>query len=319
MTTRSNKNRKSGKARPASKKDSWLEGGFAPPASSVSVGDVLDGRWKITKKLGEGGMGSVWAAQHIVNGRKAAIKIMLPSVASDPFMRELFEREGLLSNEIDEAAKMPLQTGPGAVKVFDNGTLVDGSPYMVMEMLKGDDLGHLAQKGMLTGIDVLHAMDAVLHTLEGAHKLGIVHRDLKPDNIYVTDLGDVKVLDQGLASKVGKRDFNAGSRLGTPGYMPPEQIQGGARYAGPEADIYSVGATAYSLLSGQTPTSAKSAMEGIVECPVPPLRTVAPYVPEHIAAMVDKALACNPKDRYRTATAMRKDLEHAMIEWELRG
>jgi serine/threonine protein kinase len=283
----------------------------APKASpTIQMGDVLDGRWRVRRKLGEGGMGAVYEAEHVRNGRKAAIKVMLPEVAADPLMREMFEREGRLDNEVDEAVHVPMPSGPGAVKVFDSGTLESGAPYMVMEMLKGRSLGSV---DTLPPGETAKVMDDTLAVLEGAHKHGILHRDIKPDNLWVTPEGDVKVLDFGLARKKGARDFPKGSVVGTPGYMPPEQISPSFGDIGPETDVYAVGATGFRLLTGTPPTAGTWP-----SCP-PPIRSVNPNVKPHIADVIDKMLACAPTDRYPTAMAARDDLERAMIEEQLQG
>lgn len=301
---RSRKSSRSSKTRTKTRRqDSWDAAGYGAAYSSLKPGDVVN-HWQIQHKLGEGGMGSVWAAQHLVNGRKAAIKVMLPEGAKDAFAVELFGREGEVDNIVDHAIGRLPKTG--AVEVYDNGVLADGSPYMVMEILEGDDLDGLLRKGRLNQADVLEVTDQALRVLEAAHQRGIVHRDLKPGNIFREKDGGVRVLDWGLASKIGAKDFNPNSVIGTPGFMAPEQAQGGGRYAGPEADIFGISATMYALLSGRVPATS---VEDTAACSITPIEQVAPNVPAYLAGIINKGLSCNPKNRYHSAAEMLQDLE----------
>lgn len=287
------------------KADSWLAAGFSAPYSSLKMGDVIGGRWQIKRKLGEGGMGTVWEAQHLINGRKAAVKVMMLNGAQDPLAVKMFEREGEVDNIVDRAAgRMPRA---GAVEVYDSGTLEDGAPYMVMEVLDGDDLEGLFRKGKLTSYgDILEAADSALHVLEGAHSKGIIHRDLKPANIFREKDGGVRVLDWGLSSKRGTSDFQPGTVLGTPGFMAPEQAQGESNKAGPEADIYGLSATLYSLITGRPPSDT---VDDTRQCRITRIEEVAPAVPAYLAGVINKGLGCNPKDRFRSATEMRAALQ----------
>jgi len=319
MATRNAATRKSDRA-PSSGRRVTRRKSSSPGGSSIKVGDVIDGRWRVLRKLGEGGMGSVWEVRHVINGWHAAMKVALPTVGASAFARGMFEREGKLANIIDEATHASNGIDDsGAVEVYDTAMLPDGSPYMVMEFLEGSDLSDLAQTGKLTENEVLRIVDRTLHVLESANKNHIVHRDIKPENIFVKKkTGGVRLLDYGLASQYGSEDVGANSVIGTPGYMAPEQILGGSRYATAETDIYGVGATAYRMLSGYSPYAPDNVDQRIVACPTPPLRSVAPNVPEHVAAVVDKALACAPSERYSSAKAMRDDLELALQEQQFK-
>lgn len=315
----------------------------------LGPGSVIDGRWRLLRQIGAGGMGEVWEAEHVVNGKHAAVKTMQPYLANDPSSRADFFREGRIDNLVQRRARQPLPTGPGTIEVYDSGTIngdTTGSPYMVMELLDGSPLDKVAASQpnrRLHPLAVAQVMDEVLHTLEAAHAEGIVHRDLKPANLFLTKPGDVKVLDFGLAKVPGEGDTPT-HFSGTSGYAPPEQVVG---LTDPRSDLYALGATARELLAGRrdklpssihnaglaymsdlSPMTYQRLKQGDFNsgdldysdfpgCPVAPTLSVAPDTPPHIAAVVDKMLACNPPDRYPSATAARQDLHQALDEVRL--
>jgi eukaryotic-like serine/threonine-protein kinase len=315
-------------------------------SAPLQPGSVVGNRWRLVRRLGAGGMGEVWEAEHVINGKRAAVKTMQPYLAEDANARQEFLREGLVDNVVQGRARLPLPTGPGTINVYDSGTVggrADDAPYMAMELLEGSPLDKVAkaQPGRrLHPLAVAQIMDEVLHTLEAAHSGLVVHRDLKPANLFITDTGDVKVLDFGLA-KVGEEADHPSHFVGTMGYAPPEQVIG---LADPRSDLYALGATARELLSGKrdglpssnehaglaymsdlNPVTYQRLKKGDFKaadldysrfpgCPTPPTLSVAPTTPPHIAAVVDRALACSPEDRYPSAAAMRADLRQAMEE-----
>lgn len=304
---------------------------------AVGPGTVLGGNWLIEKKLGAGGMGSVWSAVNLGTGMRAAIKTMRPEDAASKHYRDLFFREGRIGNVVYDAARMPMPTGSGGVPVYDDGEAPDGTPYLVMEKLDGLPLSALVpERGDRASPAVVEVvMDELLQVLEPMHAQGIVHRDLKPDNIFITRTHDVRLLDMGLAQLPGDPP-SPGHFVGTPSYAPPEQSIGIA--ADPRSDIYGLGATAYRLLSGQTvtPYSVEAGEEylahlptgqfervvsgrsrpnfkGYPSCPAKPLPD---DVPEGLRHVVMKAVECDPARRYQSASEMRADLESA-IQQEL--
>ena len=273
--------------------------------SRIRIGEVLNGRWHVLRNLGHGGMGAVYEAEHVTNGRRAAIKVMLPKFAKNTLFRKVFEREGRLNNEVEASLPLSVRKTSRPVEVYDSGTLKDGSPYMVMELLTGETVEERAEKrgGKLSMKGTVSILDATLKTIEGAHKQGVIHRDIKPENLFLTPGGNVRVLDFGLAKQSGQRDYLRGS--GTPGFMPQEQARGES--VGPTADVYGVGATGYRLLTGKSPTPASKPSRR-----QPHVRANNPGVPPRVAAVIDRAVAPQAQDRYPTARAMRKDLEDAV-------
>jgi len=257
---------------------------------------VINERWKLGKKLGEGGVGAVYKAVDLDTGDEVAVKVMTTKAIDedhDGLMTELFAREGLL----EKAA------GEGAVAPIEAGQAEDGSLYLVMEYLKGKDLDAYMHGGKLTVDETLPILEATLQTLRKVHRQGIVHRDIKPANIFLTDDGEVKLLDFGMADTTSKNKLKTPSGrslrhniiplnefIGTEGYAPPEQVDGEKTTA--KSDIWSVGATAYETLSGVNPVGNQTDF-----CPVPPLQLVEPNVPYDIAEVIDQALACDPRDR----------------------
>jgi serine/threonine-protein kinase len=303
---------------------------------AVAAGDVLGGRWRVTKKLGQGGMGAVYEAEHVDNGRRAAVKVMLPTLASEGGYRQMFAREALVDNAVDAASRPPAPAGPGAVQVYDSGETRDGSPFVVMELLQGKPVDHALRSGLRDPGFVRVVLDEGLGVLEGAHDQGIVHRDLKPENMFVTDGLHVHVLDWGLAQLPGDGAW-LGSPSGTLGYAPPEQVVG--LPATPASDVWGMGATAYALSTGRLPVGPdrqvaylekldtgalrdfSDQIRGVEDfdlaalgCPVPPIRSVAPDTPPDLARVIDRALQCRPEDRYPDARAMREDLLRAVDE-----
>ncbi|MBK8938500.1 MAG: serine/threonine protein kinase [Polyangiaceae bacterium] len=186
----------------------------------LTAGEVLDGKWRIEGELGRGGMGSVYAALHVRNQRRVAIKVLHGELAHDPEQRERLHREGFASNRVDH---------PGVVAILDDGYTAGGASYLVMERLEGQPLDALAdqQGGLLSLEQVLDLGARWLDVVAAAHAVGVVHRDLKPENVFLTSAGVLKVLDFGLASvrdEGARRRLTAtGVPMGTPAFMPPEQ------------------------------------------------------------------------------------------------
>jgi hypothetical protein len=271
--------------------------------SPPRVGATLRGKWTLEKLLGEGGMASVWVARHKI-GRLDAIKILHPLVAASPQLRARFEQEARVVNRFRH---------PGAVEIRDIDTTEDGSPFLVMELLEGETLAAVMNRGGVDVAMVLDAADQVLDVLSAAHAQGIIHRDIKPDNLLRLADGRIKVLDFGIARvrEGANEEFRTrtGTTLGTVAYMPPEQAKGAEIDA--RADLYSVGATMFRMLAGRRVHEADTEAERLaklVTAPAPSLASVAPGVPEKVCAVVDRALTFDRDRRYPDAATMQSDV-----------
>ena len=268
----------------------------------LDVGDVLAKKYRLERLVGEGGTGVVVAARHVQLDRLVAIKFLRTALASDE-IRLRFEREARAIGQIESEH---------VVLVLDVGTLDDGhSPFMVMEYLEGKDLSRtLKEDGPLSIEDSVDCMLQVCEALEGAHAQGIIHRDLKPANLFLTRREDggphIKVVDFGISKildpKVlrGERDAkemtNAFTVLGSPRYMAPEQLRNSKDVDG-RADLWSIGAVLFQLLSGCSPFDAENNVHvslAVLTKEPALLRSVAPHVPAELEAIVNK---CLTKDR----------------------
>jgi serine/threonine-protein kinase len=277
------------------------------------VGCVLSGKWRLERVLGAGGMATVYAASHVNNGRAAAIKLLHPELAANADMRKRFAREGYIANKVGH---------PAAVAVLDDGVDDDdGSVYLVMDLLEGQSLNERARSapgGVLRESDVLFIADGVLDVLAAAHAEGIIHRDLKPDNVFVTAEGVVRVLDFGIARLVDRPNLEQATKtglvIGTPAYMPPEQARGRSKLVDARSDLWSLGAILFTLLTarhvhdGETPSEA---LLKAMTAHAPPLASVVPDVSPAVAALVDRALAYEPNERWPDARAMQDAVRDA--------
>ena len=284
--------------------------------AAARVGTVLNEKWTLEKLLGVGGMGSVYLGRHR-NGAKAAVKVLHSDLALNPDVRNRFLREGYAANRVEHR---------GAVQVLDDDLVKDGPDhglaYLVMELLEGESLEERAGRSPpLSENEYLAVAEGVLDVLEAAHAHGVIHRDLKPDNIFlVSDPEDgrlrVKVLDFGLARIVEReRTTQFGIALGTPSYMSPEQASGQHDLVDGRTDIFALGATGFRLLARRRIHEEAHPVRLVVKMstePAPPIRSVAPLVSEHVAAIIDRAVAFRPQDRYASAAAMRVDVKAAL-------
>ncbi len=282
--------------------------------SDVIVGAVLADRYRVLDIIGKGGMGKVYLAEHVAIRKKVAIKVLSQSYCHRPDQVKRFLREAQAASTIEH---------DNVIDIFDYGETDNGSVFFAMELLEGLDLGGVLHEELrIPWARARHIFLQIVRALEAAHAHGVIHRDIKPENCFVIQRGDkvdfVKVLDFGIAKVVDEERKNAhtltqaGALIGTPEYMAPEQVQGGA--ADPRMDIYSVGCIMYQALTGELPFE-DSTMFGVLtkqvsEDPLP-MRTIAPdaEIPRVVEAVVFKAMEKNREDRYQTMTELAEALE----------
>jgi serine/threonine-protein kinase len=268
------------------------------------VGRTLRGKWHLEQLLAVGGMAAVYAATHR-NGLRGAVKVLHHKWSDNPAVASHFRREGYIANRVAH---------PDAVHVLDDDVDEDGSVFLVMELLLGTNLDDHAAKTArkLPADEVLCVVDRLLGVLAAAHDRGIIHRDIKPENLFLTIAGDVKVLDFGIAH-LGQPAPDwpsitaAGMTMGTPAFMSPEQARGRWELVGAQSDLWSVGATMFTLLSGafvhDDPTRS-GMLEAVFTRPARSLAIVLPGAPSTLVALVDRALAHRFADRWPDARSM---------------
>ena len=252
--------------------------------------------------IGRGGMGSVYLARHPEIGRRVAVKVLSPELASIPQAVERF---------IAEAKAIATIEHPNVIDIYDFGRMPNGRAYHVMELLKGKELGEvMKRKGRWTPAELLPLLRQICGGLQAAHDEGIVHRDLKPENIFLLDRGPVtvKILDFGIAkileAQQGPTHTSPGTIIGTPMVIAPEQAAGDIKRVGTWTDIYSLGVIIYWMLSGRPPfvdkTSGVLLAKHILHAP-PDLKEVEPSVPRSLAGLVHQCLSKAPEDRPESA------------------
>jgi serine/threonine-protein kinase len=269
------------------------------------------GQYQLKGRLGSGGMGEVYLAEHLLLRRPCAIKLIRPDQVGDPKNLVRFERE------VQATATL---THPNTVQLFDYGHAEDGTFYYVMEYLPGLTLEQLVKEhGPLPPARAVHFLRQVCGALEEAHAIGLIHRDLKPGNVMVCQRGGVhdvaKLLDFGLVlpqgvDPDGERLTQEGAIAGTPAYMSPEQASGRENLDA-RSDIYSVGGLAYFLLAGQSPFAGRSAVRMLAAHmyePPAPLTNRWPEVTEELEAIVLRCLAKDPAERFASAATLKKAL-----------
>jgi eukaryotic-like serine/threonine-protein kinase len=277
---------------------------------SWSSGDLLDGKYRLVRRLGEGSAAEAWEAENVLLERTVAIKILHAHLSTESATRARFLAEARAAARIAH---------PNVVDVFDIGVSSEGSPFIVMELCDGETLSTVIDGRGAMGVSyAVDLMMQVLAALHAAHGLGIVHRDLKPENLIVVhprpDQPIVKVLDFGIAQGVfGETAALAeegGFVFGTPEYMPPEQARGESVDA--RADIYAAGAILYELLTGVVPFAGSSTSETLAlmltRAPMPPSKLV-PAIPAALDTVVLAALAKTPAKRPQNAAEFMEILE----------
>src|SRR5438067_1302791 len=268
------------------------------------LGTVFDGRYKIIRKLGAGGMADVYLAEDQELGRRVAIKILNDRHAADDSFVERFRREA------KNAASL---SHPNIVSIYDRGT-AEGTYYIAMEYLDGRSLKELIVSRGPAPIKVaIEYTRQILGAIGFAHRHGIVHRDIKPHNVLVGPEGRLKVTDFGIARSGASQMTEVGSIIGTAQYLSPEQARGSP--VDQTSDLYSVGVVLYEMLTGQVPftgdTPLEIAMKHLSEVPKPPSE-LRPDVPHDLDLVVLRALAKDPAERYESSEAMSADLKRVL-------
>ncbi len=252
--------------------------------------------YKVSHLLGSGGMGEVWAGAHLYMDRKVAIKALHQSLVSNPEIRGRFKNEAVTMSQLEH---------PNIVRLYDYIEQNDGV-YLVMEYVDGDPLDQyiLRKTGPIPEGQARQLFEQMLLGLQYAHQHGVIHRDIKPSNFMVTPQKQVLILDFGIAKlleSVGPQRTKAGTRIGTVLYMSPEQVQGHETDA--RSDIYALGVTLFQMLTGQCPypndASEYDVYQRIVNEPLPRAASFYPAVSAEMQALIDKATAKKPQDRFQ--------------------
>lgn len=277
------------------------------------VGQVVGDRYQVERRLGEGGMGEVYLARHLLMGRRCALKVMAPALSTNPDALSRFNREATNASRISH---------PSVCAVYDFGLTSDGLVYLAMELVDGESLAELATaSGPMPPSRAAAIVTQVAAGLQAAHDLGIVHRDLKLDNIMIATAGDsptVKLVDFGIAKAMegvggaSQRVTRTGFVVGTPEYMAPEQLAGDPLDG--RADQYALALVFYRLVTGRLPFDGDSAQETMVQrltTPPTPLATARPEArfPDGLQGVMDTALARQPRDRYPTVMDFARALD----------
>jgi serine/threonine-protein kinase len=276
------------------------------------IGTVLDGRYRLDSLIGVGGMGDVYRATHIHLDTEFAVKLLKPEFVANQTAIKRFRLEAKAAGRIHH---------PNAIRVTDFGVTPERIVYLVMELVNGESLRNLMRtEGPLDYVRTVNIVRQVCGAVEAAHRSGVIHRDLKPDNILIERVHNterVKVLDFGIAKlKEAKTDgylTQAGTIIGTPQYMSPEQCQ--TKQLDPGSDIYSIGIILYEMLTGEVPFDGESTIQVVFkqlhDAPRP-LRELAPSVPDSIAQVVMRALEKDPAHRQSSAAQLSDELKEAV-------
>ncbi len=281
---------------------------------------VLDGTYRLLHQVGKGGMGEVYAAEHLRLGQRVAIKRLKPDVQRHPAAVARFVREATVCARSNH---------PNIIRVFDIKTDHRGTPFFVMELLEGEDLAQrIAFDGALEPAEAIPLLVELCDALAWAHDEGIIHRDLKPSNIFLARRGQersiVKVLDFGM-SRV-RSSFEASLTksaeiLGTPTYLSPEMAHGNHEKVDARSDLFSLGTVAYEMLIGRPPFSADSLPATVYQIvhttPLPPHK-LNTHVPKALSNIVMKLLCKDPANRYTSAHDVQEALEHLSVGTERR-
>ncbi len=274
------------------------------------IGQIIDDTYKLTRQIGVGGMGSIWEAEHVRVGRMFALKFLNVEIAGDREVFERFRREAEIAGRLGH---------PNIIEVVDFKRTDDGTPFMVMECLEGEDLAErIAGQGPFGLQAAMPLIGDTVDALDAAHAAGVVHRDLKPQNIFLARRGRqvdvIKLLDFGI-SKIkasGTIQTKTNAVMGTPYYMSPEQAQGQVKDIDARTDIFAMGAIVYEMLTGRiafyAPTAPSAMFKVCFEQPSP-IRELLPMLPDGFDRVLDKALHKERDERYGSILSFWEDLE----------
>jgi serine/threonine protein kinase len=281
------------------------------PGSVPELGSVIADKYRVERLVARGGMGAVYAATHLVSGKRVALKWMLPTIGQIPGARERFIREACATARIDH---------PNIVDIYDVGD-ERGSVYLVMEYLHGETLSERLERERIPPQEAIALFIPALRGVAAAHSHGVIHRDLKPDNIILCcttegELLEPKVLDFGISKITGDDARNhsltrSGAVLGTPYYMSPEQVRG-ARDVDQRADVYAFGVMLYEVFTGQRPFDAETYNQLILKIVTDtpePIATLNPAIDLRLVQIVERAMARDPGVRYPSIQALAVALE----------
>lgn len=279
------------------------EATLAAAATSTTVPEIPG--YRMLSQLGRGGMGVVYLVEHIALNRRVAIKLIATGGQSTASALARFR---------SEARAVAALTHPGVCQIYETGEIC-GTPFLVMEYVPGKTLAQYIRSEPPSPLLAATITRSIAEAVNACHQAGILHRDLKPANVMRTDTGAIKVMDFGLAKRIGETDSSTtrtGEILGTPSYMAPEQASGVVKQIGPPCDVYGIGAILYEMLVGRPPHYGPDPMQTVLQVltmePVAP-RQLQTQVPRDLETICLKCLEKQPQKRYQTAAALAQDIE----------
>ena len=283
-------------------------------ASEDRSGELLASKYRLVSQLGSGAMGHVYRATNELIGRPVALKLLRKEHAKNTEIVERFLREARAAN---------LVRHPNVVDVLDMGQEEDGTPFIVQQLLEGEDLAAYVARigGRLSRDEVVELLCPVIDAVAEAHACNVVHRDIKPANVFLATDGKRRVpmlLDFGISKirqKAGVRETDVGVLMGTPAYMPPELIQG-AKDADARSDVWAIGVMLFELLSGRLPFDGDDAVRlfiAVATTDAPRLIDVDSSIPPDLSKIVERCLRRSPADRYPSASELARDLRLVIL------
>lgn len=269
---------------------------------AIKLGKLIDERYRITARIGHGGMAEVYEANDIINKKIVAIKFIREDVMANPVNLRRFENEAAIAAQLNH---------PNVVKVINHG-IVEGRPYIAYEYISGQSLKEALD--FRTRFTINEAVDIMIQltaALDCAHKHSIIHRDIKPDNIFIMSDGTIKLGDFGIAQTddLNESLTSTNEVVGSVHYMAPEIASG--KLASVKSDIYATGVTFYELITGHVPYEKKTPVDvavAHVRDKFPSVKKYLPHCPKEIERIIYKATRKNPKDRYQRVSEMNDDL-----------